>query len=49
MVKNRIIDGVGNNMFAPKANPSASSAVNYGLATREAAVKIAVASFENLS
>lgn len=49
MVKNHIIDGVGNNMFAPKANPSASTAVNYGIATREAAVKIAVATFENLA
>lgn len=49
MVKNGIIDGVGNNMFAPKQNPSASTAVNYGIATREAAVKIAVAAYENLA
>lgn len=49
MVKNKIIDGVGNNMFAPnQANIPVGAAVNYGQATREQAIKIAVASKENL-
>jgi len=49
MVKYNIINGVGNNMFAPnRANIPANAAVNYGQATREAAIKIAVASYENL-
>jgi hypothetical protein len=49
MVKNGIIDGVGNNMFAPNtSNIPASAAANYGRATREQAVKIAVASIDNL-
>jgi len=49
MVKHNIISGVGNNMFAPNtANIPANAAVNYGLATREAAIKIVVASYENL-
>lgn len=49
MVKNNIIGGVGNNMFAPnRSNIPANAALTYGQATREAAIKIAVASFENL-
>lgn len=49
MVKNNIINGVGNNRFAPNtANIPANAAVNYGQATREVAIKIAVASYENL-
>ncbi|HRU41940.1 MAG TPA: S-layer homology domain-containing protein, partial [Candidatus Diapherotrites archaeon] len=49
MAKNNIINGVGNNMFAPnRANIPANAALTYGQATREAAIKIAVASFENL-
>ena len=49
MVKNGIINGVGNNMFAPNtSNIPANAAANYGQATREVAAKIAVATLENL-
>jgi len=49
MVKNNVINGVGNNRFAPNtANIPANAALYYGQATREAAIKIAVASYENL-
>lgn len=43
-----IIDGVGNNMFAPKHGTTANEAASYGLATREQAIKIAVAVVQNL-
>lgn len=42
MKANGIIDGVGNNLFAPKHGVSQNESVNYGLATREQALKIAV-------
>lgn len=37
-----IIDGVGNNRFAPKADVNVSQSQTYGFATREAALKIGV-------
>ena len=43
-----IIDGVGNNMFAPKHGMTAGQAASYGLATREQALKIAVGMVQNL-
>lgn len=43
-----IIDGVGNNMFAPRHGTTANEAANYGLATREQALKIAVGMVINL-
>lgn len=43
-----IIDGVGDNMFAPKHGMSAEEAAGYGLATREQALKIAVGMVTNL-
>jgi len=49
MAKNNIINGVGNNMFAPnRSNIPKNAAVTYGQATREAAIKMAVGSLENL-
>lgn len=40
MVKNGIISGVGNNMFAPKNTTTAQAAANYANATREQALLI---------
>jgi len=49
MAKNNIIGGVGNNMFAPnRSNIPKNAALTYGQATREAAIKMAAASYENL-
>lgn len=49
MAVNGIINGVGDHCFAPNtSNIPADAAVNYGQATREAALKIAVVSYENL-
>jgi len=49
MVKNNIIGGVGNNIFAPNTSGiAANAALNYGRATREVAIKIAVESYKNL-
>ncbi len=49
MVKNKILDGIGSNKFAPnRANIPKDAAITYGQATREAAIKMAVASYENL-
>jgi hypothetical protein len=49
MVKHHILDGMGNNMFAPNTSDiPVGAAINYGRATREQAIKIAVASKENL-
>ncbi len=47
MVKNSIINGLGNNLFAPV--PSADKDQNYGIATKEQAFKIAVAMIEKFS
>lgn len=49
MAANGIINGVGDNKFAPKNGTSADEAVGYGLATREQALKIAVGMVVNLS
>ncbi|MCQ2406361.1 MAG: leucine-rich repeat domain-containing protein [Oscillospiraceae bacterium] len=43
-----IIDGVGGNMFAPRHTADSGSDSNYGLATREQALKIAVAMLDSL-
>ncbi|MBP5245032.1 MAG: S-layer homology domain-containing protein, partial [Clostridia bacterium] len=43
-----IINGVGDNKFAPKHGVAAEEAENYGLATREEALKIAVGMVNNL-
>jgi hypothetical protein len=48
MVANGIINGVGNNNFAPKATTDAEEAQNYASATREQALMIAVRMVENL-
>ncbi|MDO4552038.1 MAG: S-layer homology domain-containing protein [Bacillota bacterium] len=49
MVANGIINGVGNNMFAPKNVTSAEEAQGYANATREQALLIAVRMVQNLS
>ena len=43
-----IIDGVGDNKFAPKHGMTKNESASYGLATREQALKIAVGMVENL-
>ncbi len=43
-----IINGVGGNMFAPQHGTTAEEAADYGLATREQALKIAVGMVQNL-
>ena len=48
MVANNIINGVGNNKFAPKNVTSADEANGYANATREQALIIAVRMVENL-
>ena len=48
MVANGIINGVGNNRFAPRNTTSAQEAANYAAATREASLLIAVRMVENL-
>ena len=48
MAANGIINGVGNNLFAPKHGTNADEAATYGLATREQALKIAVGMVQNL-
>ncbi len=49
MVKNSIINGVDPTHFAPSTSGiTTGAAANYGKATREVAIKIAVASVENL-
>lgn len=49
MVAHSIIEGVGNNLFAPKAVTSAQQAAGYAIATREQALAIAVRLAENLT
>lgn len=46
MVANGIINGVGDNLFAPVGDTTKGDA--YGMATREAAIKIAVGMVDNL-
>ena len=48
MAANGIINGVGNNMFAPKNTTTAQEAQGYANATREQALAIAVRMVENL-
>ena len=48
MAANSIINGVGNNNFAPRNTTSAQEATGYANATREAALLIAVRMVENL-
>ena len=42
VANNNILNGVGNNEFAPKANPNKGESITYGMATREQALAIAV-------
>lgn len=48
MAANNIINGVGNNMFAPSNTTTEQEAANYANATREQALLIAVRMVENL-
>lgn len=48
MAAHGIIEGVGNNMFAPRATTTAEEAANYAIATREQALAIAVRMTEKL-
>jgi hypothetical protein len=48
MAAHSIINGVGNNNFAPRATTAAEEAQNYASATREQALAIAVRMVENL-
>ncbi len=48
MAANGIINGVGNNTFAPRATTSAEQAAGYAQATREQALLIAVRMVKNL-
>ena len=48
MVANNIIQGMGSNMFAPRATTSTQEAAGYATATREQALAIAVRMVENL-
>ena len=48
MAANKIINGVGNNMFAPQNTTPAETAINYANATREQSLAIAVRIVENL-
>ena len=48
MNANGIVNGVGDNKFAPKAVTSAEQAANYAVATREAALAMAVRMVKNL-
>ena len=48
MVKNHVMDGVGNNRFAPRASSSQEEALGYALATREQALVMSLRSLENL-
>jgi len=49
MAANGIINGVGSNMFAPKATTSAEQAAGYAQATREQALLIAARMVKNLA
>lgn len=48
MVKNHVMEGVGNNRFAPRASSSQEEALGYALATREQALVMSLRSLENL-
>lgn len=48
MVRNDIISGVGNNMFAPKNTTTAQAATNYANATREQALLISSRTLKTL-
>ena len=49
MAANKIINGVGNNKFAPKNMTTADEANGYANTTREQALTIAVRMLENLN
>jgi len=48
MVANKIMEGIGNNMFAPRNVTGAQEAQGYATATREQALIIALRMIENL-
>ena len=48
MAANKIIEGIGNNLFAPKNTTTAQEAQGYANATREQALAISVRMVENL-
>lgn len=48
MNANKIINGVGDNKFAPKNTTAAEEAIGYANATREQALLIATRMVENL-
>lgn len=48
MAANGIIEGIGDNVFAPRATTAAEHAANYAVATREQSLAIAVRMAENL-
>ncbi|MCL2153257.1 MAG: hypothetical protein FWH57_09940, partial [Oscillospiraceae bacterium] len=48
MVANRIILGVGYNVFAPRAVTSVQQAAGYAIATREQAILLALRMVENM-
>ncbi len=49
MVKHSVINGVGDNKFAPKYTTSQEEAIGYAMATREQALVMSLRSLENLS
>ena len=49
MAANGIINGVGNNTFAPRATTDAETAIGYAQATREQAIAIATRMVKNLA
>ena len=49
MVKNGVLTGIGNNLFAPKNTTSTQEATLYANATREQAIALSLRSFEKLN
>ena len=49
MVKYGVLNGIGNNLFAPKNTTSRQQAENYANATREQAIAMSLRSFKNLN
>ena len=48
MAANGIINGIGDNVFAPRATTDAQAAIGYAQATREQALLIATRMVKNL-
>ena len=48
MVKHHVINGVGNNLFAPKNTTTAQAAVGYANASREQAILMSLRCYQNL-